>query len=60
MKRTYILKKLKEAGFSLVEGANHTKVYDQDGNYLSAIGRHIEIDNWVVKKIERQCGVKIL
>lgn len=59
MKRTEILKKLKEAGFSFTEGSRHTKIMDRDGNYVSAVGRHAEIEKWVVIQIERQTGVKL-
>ena len=38
----------------------YTKVYDVTGKYLAAIGRHVEIDDWLVGKIEKQCGVNIL
>ena len=60
MKRKHILKKLAAAGFVFVDGGNHTKIYDKTGAYISAIGRHAEIDDWTVRKIEKQCGVKML
>ena len=59
MKRKDILKKLANAGFTFEEGANHTKAYDAQGMYRAAIGRHTEINERIVKKIERQTGVKI-
>lgn len=59
MKRKDILKKLKELGFLVVEGANHTKVLDSNGNYRSALGRHAEIEENTVKLIEKQLGVKL-
>ena len=59
VKRKDILKKLAEAGFTFEEGANHTKAYDPKGVYSAAIGRHTEIPERIVKKIEKQTGVKM-
>ena len=59
MKRKDILKKLTDAGFTFEEGASHTKAYDAQGVYRAAIGRHTEINERIVKKIERQTGVKV-
>ena len=59
MKCKDILKKLADAGFTFEEGANHTKAHDAQGIYRTAIGRHTEIKEWVVKMIEKQTGVKI-
>lgn len=59
MKRKDILKKLAEAGFMVREGSNHTRVYDQNGRYVSAVGRHTEIPERIVKEIEKQTGVKL-
>lgn len=59
MKRKDILKRLADAGFSFEEGANHTKAYDPQGNYRAAIGRHTEISERIVKKIENQTGVNL-
>lgn len=59
MKRVDILKKLKDAGFSFTEGSRHTKVLDRDGNFVSVVERHVEIEKWVVIQIERQTGVKL-
>ena len=58
MKRKDILKKLRKAGFSFEEGANHTKAY-KDGVFRATIGRHNEIAEKTVEKIERQTGVKL-
>ena len=58
MKRKEILKKLRQAGCTLVEGTNHTKVYRGD-RYLGPVGRHTEIAEWVVALIEKQTGVKL-
>ena len=57
MKRKDVLKKLADAGFIFEEGANHTKAYDSQGIYRAAIGRHTEISERIVKKIEKQTGV---
>jgi predicted RNA binding protein YcfA (HicA-like mRNA interferase family) len=59
VKRKDILKKLADAGFTFEDGANHTKAYDPEGVYRTAIGRHTEIKEWTVKKIEKQTGVKM-
>ena len=59
MKRKDILKKLAEAGFTFEEGTNHTKAFDPQGAYRAAIGRHAEIPERIVKKIEKQTGIKM-
>lgn len=59
MKRKDILKKLVEAGFTLVEGGGHTRVYDQNGVFRSIVGRHVEIPERTVYEIQRQTGVKL-
>ena len=53
MKRKDILKKLAEAGFTVQEGGNHTRVYDKNGRYVSAVGRHTENPERTVKEIEK-------
>ncbi|WP_297669016.1 type II toxin-antitoxin system HicA family toxin [uncultured Desulfovibrio sp.] len=58
MKRKDILKKLREAGRTFEEGGNHTKVY-KDGVFQAIVGRHNEIDEKIVEKIEKQTGVKL-
>ena len=58
MKRKDILKKLAEAGFVFEEGGNHTKAF-RDGIYRPTIGRHVEIPEKIVMKIEKQTGVKL-
>jgi predicted RNA binding protein YcfA (HicA-like mRNA interferase family) len=60
VKRKEILKKLAEAGFTFVEGGEHTKAYDPKGRYRATIGRHTEIKDNTAKKIEKQTGVKLL
>jgi len=59
MKRKEVMKKLADAGLLFVEGGSHAKVYDQAGKYLAPIGRHTEIKEWAVSKIEKQTGVKL-
>ena len=59
MKRKDLLKKLAEAGFTFKEGGEHTKAYDKDGIYRAPIGRHSEISERMVWKIEKQTGVKL-
>ena len=58
MKRKDIIKKLRQAGRTFEEGSNHTKVY-KDGVFQAIIGRHNEIDEKIVEKIEKQTGVKL-
>lgn len=60
MKRKEILKKLAAAGYSFEDGGNHTKAYDKTGAYRTTIGRHTEIPEPTVRKIEKQTGVKLL
>lgn len=59
MKRKDILKKLRNAGFTFAEGGNHTRIL-KDGRYVTVVGRHNEIDDRMVKVIERQTGIRIL
>jgi predicted RNA binding protein YcfA (HicA-like mRNA interferase family) len=59
VKRKDILKKLLEAGFTFKEGGEHTKAYDRNGIYRAPIGRHTEISERIVDKIEKQTGVKL-
>ena len=40
------------------EGGNHTLVF-RDGKYVTAIPRHREIDDALVREIEKQSGVKL-
>lgn len=58
MKRTEIIRKLVKAGFTIKEGANHTKIY-KDGAFKSVVGRHKEISPDKVKQIEDQTGIKL-
>ena len=60
MKRKDILRKLAEAGMTFKEGGDHTRVYDREGHYRAPVGRHREIDDDIVRKIEKQTGVKLL
>ena len=53
MKRKDILKKLTDKGFTFQEGGSHTKAYDCNGIFRSAIGRHTEIPEKVV------CGISL-
>jgi hypothetical protein len=59
MKRKEIMQKLAAAGLVFVEGGSHTKVYDQAGRYLAPVGRHVEIKEWAVIRIERQTGIRL-
>ena len=60
MKRLDIMRKLEDAGMTFQEGGNHTRVYDKDGHFRSTVARHREIDEDIVRKIEKQTGVKLL
>jgi hypothetical protein len=60
VKRKAILKKLAEAGLTFIGDANHTKAYDAEGRFRATIGRHAEIKENTVRKIEKQTGVKLL
>lgn len=59
MKRRDIIKKLQALGYSAREGANHTKIYDPNGKYVTTIGRHVEIHDNMVRLLEKQIGVKL-
>ena len=59
VKRKDVLKKLADAGFTFAEGTNHTKAYDSNGVYKTAIPRHTEISELTAKAIARQTGVKL-
>lgn len=59
MKRRDILKKLAEAGLTFQEGGNHTKAYDATGAFRSTIGRHADINEKIVRQIEKQTGVTL-
>ena len=59
MKRKLLLKKLCDAGLTFVEGGNHTRIL-KDGCFVAVVGRHAEIDDKMVKKIEKQTGVTLL
>lgn len=59
VKRKDILRKLADAGFAFKEGGDHTKAYDRNGAYKAPIGRHIEISERIVDKIEKQTGVRL-
>jgi len=48
-----------EAGFTFVEGGNHTRAYDSQGVFRTVIGRHTDIPERTAKKIEKQTGIKM-
>lgn len=58
MKRRDIIKRLREAGLIFAEGGNHTIVY-RDGEKVSVISRQREINEAIVRRIERQTGVRL-
>lgn len=59
MKRKELIRKLREAGFTFVEGGEHTKAYDANGVYRATIGRHTEIALFIVRQIEKQTGIRL-
>lgn len=58
MKRKEILRKLAKLGFEMQEGGNHTKIY-KDGVRVSVLSRQNDIDEIIVKEIEKQIGIKL-
>lgn len=58
MKRREIIARLQAAGLTFKEGGNHTVVY-RDGQKVSVISRQREIAEPVVRRIEKQTGVKL-
>lgn len=59
MKRKDIIKKLRQAAFTFKEGGGHTKAYDAEGRYKTTIPRHTEINEDLVRAIEKQTGVTL-
>ena len=53
MKRKELERRLRQLGFELIEGGNHTKIL-KNGKFLSVLGRHSEIGEKRVKEIEKQ------
>jgi hypothetical protein len=58
MKRQLIERALRKAGLEIREGGNHSKVY-RDGVFISALPRHSEINDMLVKAIEKQTGIAL-
>jgi len=58
MKRTDIIKKLKKLGFEIKEGGKHTGIYS-NGIRVSTLSRQNEIQEKMVKIIEKQIGMKV-
>lgn len=54
------MRKLSDAGFTFVEGGNHTRAYDAQGHFRCVIGRHEMITDYIVRKIEKEAGVSLL
>ena len=59
MKREYIIRKLRAAGFTFKEGSKHTKVFNSHGIRVSTIPRHNEVSEKTAQKIEEQTGVSL-
>jgi len=61
MKRLVLIKHLKKNGCELLrEGSNHSWWINPNKNLRSAIPRHSEIKNLLVKKIGTDLGVPLL
>lgn len=60
MKRKIIIKLLARAGYKIGKGKKHDHILDQNNNFISVLGRHTEIDDFIVREIEKQTGVKLL
>jgi predicted RNA binding protein YcfA (HicA-like mRNA interferase family) len=58
MKRRDITRRLATAGLTFEEGGSHTIVY-RDGVKVSVISRQREINETIVRRIEKQTGVKL-
>jgi len=59
MKRTQLLKFLKREGCVLYrEGKRHTVFWNSVDNKTSTVPRHIEIDDFLARKICRDLGIK--
>ena len=58
MKRRDIMRKLEAAGLTLKDGGRHTKVY-RDGVFVSVVSRQRDIQENIVREIEKQTGVKL-
>lgn len=56
MKRTDLLQRLRQAGFTLKEGGEHTKVYDND-KLITTVPRHREINEITARAILRAAGL---
>jgi predicted RNA binding protein YcfA (HicA-like mRNA interferase family) len=59
VKRKDIIKKLRQAGFTFKEGGVHTKAYDAEDRFRTTIPRHAEINDDLVRAIEKQTGVTL-
>lgn len=59
MKRKDAVRHLEKSGCILIrEGARHSVFFNHQTNQTSTFPRHTEIDNFLVKKICRDLGIK--
>lgn len=56
MNRKNLLQRLKQAGFTLKEGGEHTKVYDND-KLITTVPRHKEVNEITAKQILRAASL---
>jgi predicted RNA binding protein YcfA (HicA-like mRNA interferase family) len=60
MKPREVVKKLREAGFSFSEGANHTNVLDATGRLVTQVPRHAkDLKPGTLGAISKAAGVKL-
>lgn len=59
MKRKLLMKLLAEAGFTFKEGGNHTKIFNREGKYITAVPRHPEIKELTARAILKETGIKL-
>lgn len=57
MKRKDLLKKIREAGFTIKEGGEHSKVY-RGSAMLTEVPRHTEINELTAKAILKKLGLQ--
>lgn len=57
MKRKDLLKIIRDAGFIIKEGGDHSKVY-RDNALLTEVPRHTEINELTARAILRKLGLK--
>lgn len=60
MKPEEVIKRLRKAGWSFEEGANHTKAVSPDGKTKVPVPRHKgDLKTGTLKAIEKQTGINL-